>query len=650
MHRHSILSFSFLLSTALIGTSAIAADADNGVGTIVVTATRTPMPRERTGESVSVITGSDLQTQQTVALSDALGETPGLTVNRNGPMGQPTSIGIRGGETGQTLVLIDGVRINDPSGTDEGAILGDLLVNNIDRVEILRGPQSTLYGSDAIGGVINVLTRRGGETPVQLRASAEGGSFDTYRLNAAADGTVDNVDYGAAVNYLHTNGVSAADSRHGNPETDGYGNFGATGNARMHVSDQVSIDLRSYYVSARDDFDDGAVSFAPPYPPADSAAYNTNRLLAGYAGVNVDLFDGKFHNRLAAMGSKSGRKFFDSAFDTIHENAANKGDATRFEYQGIVDLSPSDQISFGAETQRLSFTGDFFSSFSAFDSHATGHSRINGYYAQGQTTLFDALTLTGGVRYDDDADFGHHTSLKLAGAWQIMDGTTLHANYGDGFKAPSLYELFSQFSSVRGPLRPEVAKGWEAGADQKFLNNRMRASLTYFERKATNLIDFTSCSTPQECTERPFGFYYNVGRTQSKGVEAEIAGAISDTLNLTANYTNMTSTDLATGLALQRRPHIQANAILTWAPTANWSVGTSVSHVGRRIDQYDNSTVPPTPFPNGGYTLANLFGEIDFERLAFYGRVENLFDTHYEPELGYGAAGRAFYIGVRATY
>ena len=613
---HRVCAFLIPLIFCVFATGAEAAD--DSANTIVVTATRTPTPELQTGESVSVITGAQLQTLQTVALTDALALTPALAVNRNGEVGQITTISIRGAESGQTLVLIDGVRINDPSGTDDGAVLGDLMVNNIDRVEVLRGPQSTLYGSDAIGGVIDVFTKIGGDAPFALRASAEGGSFDTYRINTAINGGDDGVEYGGALNYFHTNGVSAADARAGNPETDGYGNLGATGNVRVPVSDNISIDLRGYYTHARADFDDGAASFLPPYPPADSAAYYTNSLLAGYAGVNVDLFGGVFHNRFAVMGTGSDRKFFDSAFDTIHENALNKGDALRFEYQGVVDVSPDARLTFGAETQRVSFTGDYFNSFVFYESFNNGRSRITGYYAQMQNTLFDALTITGGLRYDDDSEFGHHTSLKLAAAWKVADGTVLHANYGDGFKAPSLYESYSQYSNPDAPLAPEVARGWEAGADQMLLGGRMQASLTWFERRTSNLIDFQSCyvmSPPEpECTERAAsgGYYYNVGRTRSKGVEAEIAAALTETLKLSANYTDMTSDNLLTGQALQRRPHIQANGIINWTPADDWSLGASVSHVGKRIDQYDTSVLPAMPFLDGSYTLANLFGEYDF--------------------------------------
>ncbi|HUB86239.1 MAG TPA: TonB-dependent receptor [Rhizomicrobium sp.] len=652
MHTNS----RFFLSVALAALSAAPAFADDSadsLDTIVVTATRTAQPLGRTGESVSVLDSETLHTLQTVSVADALALTPGVVIDQSGGLGQPTTVSIRGAETGQTLVLIDGVRINDPSGTDGGAILGDVLANNIDRIEVLRGSQSTLYGSDAIGGVIDIFSKHGGDTPFALNASAEGGSFDTYHLNAAANGTADNIDYGAAANYIHSNGISAADSRNGNPETDGYANLGLTENVRVHVTDSISLDVRSYYTNARDDFDDNS-SFTPPYLTMDSAAYNTNRFLMGYAGLNVDLFGGMFHNRFAVMHTQSDREFYDSAFDTIHKNDEDKGRAMRFEYQGVVDAGPDTQITFGAETEHTSFISDYFNSFAAFDSFNKGSKTTSGFYAQAQSTFFDALTLTGGVRYDDDDQFGHHVSEKVSAAYDFHEGTVLHANYGTGFKAPSLYELFSSYGNLA--LHPEESRGWEAGVDQAFWDDRLHGTLTYFARRTNNLIDFASCfvaSPPPECSipavATAGGFYDNIGRTRADGVEAELAAKITDTLAASLNYTNLDARDLEAHDTLPRRPRNRGSAIVTWAPYDNWSVGGSVSYTGREIDQYDTTTTPPTAFINGGHTVVGLFGEYKFDQWSLYGRIDNLFNQHYEPLIGYGAPGRAFYAGIRVN-
>ncbi len=608
--------------------------------TVVVTATRTPQPLEVTGTSMSVITAKDLETQQIDVVSDALAQTPGLATVRNGGIGQSTDILLRGAEAGQTLVLIDGIRINDPSATSGFALLGDVLTNGIERIEVLRGPQSTLYGSDAIGGVVNILTRRGG--PFALHAQAEGGSFETYRFNAAVNGTQGDVEYGAAANYYGSNSVSAADARNGNSEPDGYHNLGMTGNLRWHATDIVSFDARLYYTHARDSFD----GYPPPtYTFQDTHQYGKNALLAAYGGVNISLLGGRFSNRLAVTHSDSDRKTFDPTL-TPAEDFFAKGGATRLEYQGVFDVDDANQATFGAETGTT--TLNTHSVYDPTPDVTKGSDRINGYYVQWQTTPLKPLTLTGGVRYDDDREFKGHTSVKIAGAWQVSDETTLRANYGDGFKAPSLYELFSPYANPVTALEPEVARGWEAGVDQGLWSGRLRASLTYFERRTKNQIDFFSCFgvTSTACTLRAAqgGYYFNVGRSRATGVEAEIAAKLSDTLGLTANYTNLTDIDLATGLQLARRPQNSANTVVTWLPNPDLTLGFSVDYVGKRFDDAGHFT------PLAAATHVNLFGSFKLsDRWELFGRVENLFDDLAEPAAGYGAMGRAFYAGVRTS-
>lgn len=640
----------FAAGLAATAVPAIAQDASDNTETVVVSAARAPEPRELTGSSVSVITAQDLADQQILALSDAFAETPGLTVVRTGGIGQPTSILLRGAESGQTLVLIDGARIEDPTATDGGSVslLRDVLVNNIDRIEILRGPQSTLYGSDAIGGVVNMLTRRGGVSPFVFSGDAEGGSFDTYRLNASGYGSTGDLDYGAGLNFFHTNGISAADSRYGNTETDGYTNGGATANLRVRVTNSLSIDLRTYDILARDDFDDNFVSTpAPPYfRVADSPAFGTDKLLAGYAGINADFFGGMLQNRLAVIGTASERTTYPAPGQL--DDFSARGAVGRLEYQGILAPFPDNQITFGAEYQNSNMITH--SIFDLSQLPARGHDGIAGFYGQWQSTLWHVLTLTGGVRYDRDEVFGGHVSGKLAGALALNDGATvLRANYGDGFKAPSLYELYSEYSNPVASLKPEVAQGWETGVDQFFLSGKLRAALTWFERDTQDQIEFFDCFGPTSpaCDQRyqVGGYYYNIGRSRAEGLEAEATLALSDTLSAALEYTNMTAIDLTTGNDLARVPHVTADARVTWRPDPQFSLGGSIGYVGRRYDD-DANTVALS-----SNTLVNIYGSCALtDNLQLYGRIENLFDIHYEPVFGYGAPGRAAFAGIRVAY
>jgi len=618
------------------------------VETIVVSATRTEQPAERTGASLTVFDESDLKTQQIDILSDVLKEVPSLVVSRTGGTGQPTSVSIRGAEEGQTVTLIDGIRINDPSDVSEGTIFGDILANNISRVEILRGPQSTLYGSDAIGGVVDIISKRGGDAPFALRASVEGGSFGTLHGNVAANGTTGDVEYGAALNYFTTGGISSADSRFNVTDGDAYRNFGATFNARVHLSDTVSVDARGYYTLAHAQFDD---NFPPPnFLAAESNANNTNELKAGYLGLNTDLWGGKFRNRIALIATSSSRQFFDSAFDTIHLNFDAFGEAVRLEYQGIVDFDPDTQLTFGAETQESSFRGDSFSSFSP-EQTTIGRDRLTGYYAQAQETFFGQLTLTGGLRLDDDQEFGTHTSFKLNGAWQVPDwDTTLRANVGNGFKAPSLFQLFSANSNPLTALKPETATGWEAGVDKSLWAGDVRASLTWFERRTTNQIDFQNCFSASDAPGCPFrlaafGYYVNLDRTRTSGAEAELVGKLDDTLSASLNLTEMWATNQLTGKYLARRPNTLASGVITWLPMPGTSIGASVTYQGKHFDDAANLTRLTS------HTLVNLFGSYDLtQQWQLFGRIDNVFNDRTEEVLGYGVPGIGVFGGVRAAF
>ena len=635
--------FAIFLSTALVSIAPADETASSGTDTVVITATRTDQPLALTGESLSVITAQQLRDQQTLAVSDALAQTPGISVVRNGGVGQTTSIGVRGAPSGQTLVLVDGVRINNPSAPDGSAILADLLASNLERIEVLRGPQSTLYGSDAIGGVINLIGRRGSSSGCGVSGSAEGGSQRSWRGSIAACGAAGTLDYSAAVNAFHTDGISAADVRNGNHEADAYRNLGASANLHWHASDVLSIDLRGYYVQARTDFD----GYPPPtYTFQDTLEYGKDRLLTTYLGANLLSAGGRFNQRLAVTSSYSDRKNFDPTLVPI-EDFYSRGDAQRVEYQGVFDLSRSDQLSFGAESQRTRLTTGTPSSFNPDPVPTRGTTRIDGAYLQYQTTLLQALTLTSGLRHDHHADFGSHSSFKFSAAWQLPDSTTvLRANYGDGFKAPTLYELFSPYSNPIATLRPEVARGWEAGIDQRFYGGRVQIGASWFDRRTHDQIDFYSCFAvvSPACAVRPFGYYDNIARSSAHGLELLWSLQLAPALSVKGNFTRLKAVDQLSGYDLARRPRDAANLALQWMSAAGWSAGATLAYTGARFDDAYGGV----PMP--GYALVNLYGAHYFSAYcAVYARVENLADREYQPVAGYGATPRSYALGVRAT-
>jgi vitamin B12 transporter len=341
-----------------------------GAETVVVSATRSPQPLEVTGTSVSVITANDLALQQTTMLSDALASTPGVTVVRNGGVGQNTNILLRGAEAGQTLVLVDGIRINDPSATTGFALMGDVLANGIERVEILRGPQSTLYGSDAIGGVVNILTTRGGEPG--LRLTAEGGSFDTVRVNAAANGTYQQRSNSARRRITTSptpfrRPMPATATRKPTAIITSASPATCAGMRRM----TVSVDARVYYTTARDSYD----GYPPPTLFASRTRINT-------ATTNCWRCTAASTRRCGAAVSPTGMAIIHSdsdrtTFDTV-KDFYGKGGATRYRIPGRLKLDANNELTFGAEDQRTSL--DTESLYDRRRSRAAD--RIDGVYAQ----------------------------------------------------------------------------------------------------------------------------------------------------------------------------------------------------------------------------------------------------------------------------
>ena len=630
--RHVIL-LSTAASLGFVATNARAEEPVNPLNQIVVSATRTEQALGVTGTSVSVITAEDIRATQKVMLSDVLRETPGVTVVRSGGPGAQTSMFIRGVGGEQTVVLVDGVRINDPSTPGGTAHITDLITTGIERVEILRGPQSTLYGSHAIGGVVNVITQRG-EPGLRAEALVEGGSFDSWRAAGTVAGGTETVQGSLSASFYDTDGVSAADKDDGNTEKDGYRNYNVLGSLGAQLADNLRVDLKGLYNRGRAEYD----GFPPPnYTFADTENNSRNELFSGYAGVTLGEPGGRFTNRLAVGYSRTDREDFDADIKTND----TRGQTRRFEYQGVVRAFEGTELTFGAETERNKIRNISQWDLEPLKANVDMHS----LYAQGQVTLVENLTLTAGVRYDDHDTFGDHTTFRVAGAYQVPEtDTLLHANWGEGFKAPTLYQLYSVYGNE--DLQAETSKGWEVGIDQGFVDGRIRASATWFENKVNNQIDYVNCTFGDPmCATGRWGYYDNVARATFKGLELGLLLQPIDPLVIKASYTWLKPRNEVTDTDLARRARDSFQTSVNWQANDRLSLSASLTHTG---DSYDSAG----HFNRlDGYTLVDLRASYAVtEGLELYGRVENVFDTDYEVVRGYGTLGRGAFIGLRATY
>jgi len=591
---------------------------------IVVTAAGVPQSPEDIGQAVTVIDRQTIEQRQTVALSDLLATTPGVTVSRNGGLGTLTAVRIRGAEGEQTLTLIDGVRVNDPSSPGGAFDFANLLAGSIDHVEVLRGPNSVPWGSQAIGGVVNVTTMQPADG-LQARGNVEYGSFNSVFANGGVSGKSGIVAASLNAGYLKTDGISAASS---GTEPDGYRQFGATGRVQIALAGNISLDLRGYYAHSKVDID--GFAFVPPYLPIDDAEYAKTQELYGYAGLNADFLNGRFKNRVAFTIADINRDNFDPSFSTTTPSFLARGRSERYQYQGDFQVIDQVRIVAGAEHETSRFNDG-----SLFKSRG-----VTSFYGEAILSPVDRLTITGGLRYDDDSAFGGHTTWGANAAYTLPTETTIRASYAEGFKAPTLYQLFGPFGLGNSGLRPETARSYDIGIEQKLIGNTVSASATWFHRDTTNQIDYD-----------PGTFSYgNIDRARAEGVEIALNLRPSSTLTLSAAYSfieakNRARTDVNFGNDLARRPHQSVSASIDWKTPIGLGVGATVLTVGDSFDDAANLN------RLDGYTIVGLRADFPIgDKFSIYGRVDNLFDEKYTVVRGYNTPGRAAYGGIRLKF
>jgi vitamin B12 transporter len=610
---------------------------------VVVTANREEQPLSRVGDSVTLIEPDEVRASQKLAVSELLATTPGITVSRNGGLGTSTQLRIRGAESDQTVVLIDGVKLNDPSSAGGGFDFGNLLTGDYMRIEVLRGPQSTLWGSQAIGGVINVVTTVP-DGPLLASYSAEGGERGSAKVQARAEAGGKRFAWRVAGQYLTTDGVSALNDDRGGREDDGYRNVGANLRGLWRITDALSAELRTTYSSGRTDFD----GFPPPnFELTDTREYSDTDELVAYAGVNATTFGGKLQNRFGFAYTDTDRENIDPdspVRTTFDASGSNK----RWEYQGTVTLTDRVGAVFGLESERSELDTRSPSTFDPNPVPLVHDARLDSIYAQLTVSPIETLSLTGGMRYDDHDTFGSETTGRATLAWAATPTTIVRATYGEGFKAPTLFQLFSEFGNEE--LAPERADAWDAGIEQHLLNDALVLSATYFGRNTRSMIDFVSCfpATDPRCATHPFGFYDNVQKTEADGFELEAVAHLGERLRFSANYTDMDTENRGSenfGLELARRPGQTFNGELTYDWQFGLTTTVAMTHAGRSFDDAANSVV------NDAYTVVDLRASFALrDDLELYGRLENAFDEEYETIARYGTPGRGLFVGVRQSF
>ena len=623
------VKFIYLLSASLlVATPALAQDnqGDDGTNdivgvatmlphlvtddTITVTATGTEGLIAESGQSISVITADQIELIQGSDPVRLLERLPGVAISRNGPLGSATSVFVRGANSQQLLVTIDGVRVDDQAAPSGGFDFGTLLNGGVGRIELLRGSNSLAWGSDAIGGVLAVTS----DDRPGLRAGAEYGANNTLSADAGW-ATRSSADTGLALNggYTRSDGISAFA---GGTERDGFDQWHVNGKGSLGLTDGLRLVAAGRYADSRIDFDGYP---APTYSTfADTPEYQTTRQASGRAGFEYDSDGFELAGGVALSDTR--RAYYDLTYGTA-PNFNTVGRGVHADLKGRADLSGGFRLDFGADADwsRYSTTYDPRQTARTVGAHA-----LLGYHD-------DRLSLTAGGRVDDHDRFGSHTTLGANGSFKLADSWRVRASWGQGFKAPSLSQLYG--FGANPLLKPETSDAYDLaleyddGASGHF-------AITAFRRDSTNLIDYVF----------PTG-YFNVSRTRAQGFELEGAVLVADSLTVSGAYTFLQASNRTTGNQLARRPRHSLSASVNWHAPAGVTLGADFRLVGDRFDDPGNFT------PLDGYGLVTLRASLPVgDKIELYGRVENVTDQRYETAAGYGSYGRSAYAGVRLKW
>jgi vitamin B12 transporter len=613
------------------------------------------VPIEQVGSSITVVTAKEIEQQQKRTVADALRMVPGLDLVTSGGPGQTSSVFMRGANSNHTLILIDGVEMSDPSSTGGGYDLANLTTDNIKQIEVLRGPQSTLYGSKAIGGVISITTKQGEGKPTGF-VSAEGGSFYTARETAAISGGTNLIHYTLTASRIDTDGISSAAARYGNVLNNGYQNssiatrFGITPNKNS----EIEMSLRYTRAKASIDNGGGAGQDDPNnFLKTDELQFRTQGTLSLFKDLWEQKLGVSFHDLTRTNDNDR-----DASHPYDFLRSEYHGQSVKVDWQNTLRLHETNTVVLGVETTEENAKSRYYSEYfdTFFSTVASSSSiwdekfaRTNGSYLQDQISLWDTWFSTLGVRVDDHSQFGTEATYRFTTAYLLRQtNTKLKGSYGTGFKAPSLFQLYAAGGFVQGnsSLLPEKSTGWDIGIEQFLAGNQLNVGATYFHNDFEQLIEGYTVPVTFVYT------YRNIAKAESEGVELTASYQPLAELAFHATYTYTLAKDKSTGAELIRRPKHKISGDVNYHFLDKGNINLGFVYVGTRNDlAFDPVTYTSQTVKLKDYLLVNLAGSYDITKnLQLFGRVDNLFDRQYEEVAGYGTPGIGAYGGVKVSF
>lgn len=610
---------------------------DGDMENILVSASLLPITSKRSANAITIIGSDQIKNRAVVSVSDLLRDVAGLAVSRSGVQGSQTQIRVRGGEANHLLVLIDGVEVNNPSQNDEFN-WGNLVASDIERIEVIRGPQSSMLGSDAMAGVVNIITRSA-DQPLSTNIFSEIGSFNTQN-NGISIGLKDGAfDMRLGISDLQTDGDNI--SRSGS-EKDGYENTNLNLKSGWRVSNQLNLTLAARQSDGINEFD-ADINFDSLIDDQDDLSKflsSTKRLKADYSSL-----DGHWQHQLSIARS-------------TNENAEFNGNIP-----GTATYSNKDQqrlvssLLWGELNHRLSFLVEReeekfqqrgvindYGIFGIYDPNQKRSRDTDSMALEYRADISDKLTVAASTRYDDNSEFNTGNTSRIEAIYQINDSLRMRSAYGTAIKNPTFTERFGFYTNFIGnpSLEPEQSSNWELGIDQQFLGGHSSISFTLFNSELENEIDGNVVD--------PVTFRYTsvnrAGLSKRQGMELTTLNQFNDavSLNFSYTYTDAVESDGNYRYVDEvRRPRHTGSLNLSWQVKDTLHINTNAQHNGSQID-----VVYPENVKLADYTLINLSANYKAtQNLDIYIRFDNLFDESYEEVFSYQTLGFSANVGIR---
>ncbi len=615
-----------LLATGLTGNATGAAADDVKLAPLTVSApAEQGVPQERATTAISEIGAEEIERQQIRRLDDALRLVPGVSLSGRQAPGGAETVKIRGLGPRNTRIFIDGVEMSDTSQSQSQYSAGELDTGDVERIEVLRGPQPGRFGPDAGGGVINITTKRPTQ-PFSGVVNAEYGGFDTKRGGASVSGAQDRVDYRLSLSGAHSGGYSDFNRDRGGTEKDPFRQWAAAGRLGIQATEDLRFDATARYQRK-------TLTYDPDTRDNDWSRDETERFAR--VGGTLNSLGGRLVHSFGVANTTITRQYWGEGT----KGDTYDGHKTRLDYNGRATLSDRVNLGYGADATRESME-QFTPGFAPRTPSMRAHNWRNGAFVTAGVTPVEALDLSASARGDHHSDFGNRGTWRLGAAYRVgRTGTILRSGYGTAWHPPSLYERFDPCYG-RGDLRPERSRGWDAGLDQSLFAGRLTAGATYFVASTRDQINWASgAATNAACSG---GGYVNVDRTRAQGTEIELTARPTDDIDLRAAYTWQSVVNANTGQRLRDRPLHQGTASVGWR---------------FRADAYANLGLRYRDVTRGysGESSAFLIADLRLshavtETVTLLGRIENLFDRRYEEIRGHGTPGRSGYVGLSARF